>query len=623
VFKSNSIFKDTLYILIVAVILIVIFEEQIKLINYLVWEDEFETIVTSKMMDSGLILYKEIFNQHGPLTFFISLIIEEIGFNKFLDYRMIIILLKLFIIASFIFEPILKSKVSKISAMIFFTIYSQIVLPDIYGHTYTYQNLTGLLLLIIFIQYVIPSVFFNKIFTKNKIIIYTFLISCLPFLAITYLPITITILILIYKKNTIKIQLAGILLGLVFNMVYLFFTSSIKGYYVYHYYLNATILSKYYPNQSIDEIVFNIFRSIQPHIVSVIIVLIISGIILIGNNKNQWYKILLLYTGALSLLIRGVDFQALPFYYLFGVSIILFLYFMERMKINNLFVLSLTILSVYTYFNFFDLNKIKNNQVPTFSDFQQLAKFTTDKKDKIFSYTFKNSEYVLSDRLPAVPDFFYLPMQSEYYENPILGISNNVCVQLKKELPKIGYFEKYDFTTISPWDNYAGCLNQLMSEYYKKFAFETLLIRKDLLITDNLVLESDSKPVFAPSNKIMRNNNYKLLLNKNVSNYQFNVEKIGILFATYGNDLEYPLTLEITSTDYAKETYSIQANKIKDNRYTFLDLNNIKLNEIKITSNSNQNVSVWESRGKDRILSCVALKFTNGKFYFTPGCLPF
>ena len=52
---------------------------QVLLLNYKEWGDESETIVAAKMIASGLRLYSEIFNHHGPLTFLTGLLVEKIG----------------------------------------------------------------------------------------------------------------------------------------------------------------------------------------------------------------------------------------------------------------------------------------------------------------------------------------------------------------------------------------------------------------------------------------------------------------------------------------------------------------------------------------------------------------
>ena len=52
---------------------------EFALLNYKLFGDEAETIVGAKMIATGMKLYSEIFNHHGPLTFLPGLITEWLG----------------------------------------------------------------------------------------------------------------------------------------------------------------------------------------------------------------------------------------------------------------------------------------------------------------------------------------------------------------------------------------------------------------------------------------------------------------------------------------------------------------------------------------------------------------
>jgi hypothetical protein len=600
-----------------------ILTQQYKLINYLVWEDEFETIVASRMMAEGLVLFKEIFNQHGPLTFLISLLLETIGFNSFNNYRFTIIIIQIAIFISFAFSPIIKHKFTRLMALIIVASYILLVTPDLYGHTYTYQNLAGLILMFLLSQFIIPQSFYNTKISDFKILIFLILLFSLPFLAVTYIPVTFFLFLLIFEFKRIKIYATSLAIALSLNALFITATSSWKGYFVYHYYLNATVLSEFYPNQSLGEVPMNLYRSIQPHFIYFTILLVVAGYLLVKIKKDNRYKYIILLLAFASLLIRGVDFQALPFYYAIATLLIVILVKLEQYQLRYFSTSILGILAAMSLALFMNQEKINKNQVPQSSDFQQLSEFVTKKNEKVFSYTFKNSEYILADRLPASYDYFYLPAQAEYYKNPILGVENDICEQLKLVAPKVGYFEKYDWSENLKWDVYAACVNELLASEYQNLTFKTLFIRKDLLVKESSTVLQNSEYEFRPSRKLTQGGQLEINFPESLKKYPAEIERIGVLFATYGKEIQGSFQLEVRDLDSQVINYEVAGQDISDNRYTFINLNNHKIDQLSLKSTQDLEISTWESVSEVQSNTCILLKFTDGKFYLTPGCLPF
>jgi hypothetical protein len=272
---------------------------------------------------------------------------------------------------------------------------------------------------------------------------------------------------------------------------------------------------------------------------------------------------------------------------------------------------------------FMNQEQIDKNQVPQSSDFQQLSDFVTNKNDKIFSYTFKNSEYILADRLPASYDYFYLPAQAEYYKNPILGVGNDICEQLKLVAPKVGYFEKYDWSEELKWDVYATCVNELLASEYQNLTFNTLFIRKDLLVKESLPAIQNVESEFRPSRKLKQGNQLEINFPESLKKYPVEIERIGILFATYGKKIPGSFQLEVRDLESQVINYEIDGQDISDNRYTFINLKNHKVDQLSLKSTQDIEISTWESGSEVQTNTCILLKFTDGKFYLTPGCLPF
>jgi hypothetical protein len=267
--------------------------------------------------------------------------------------------------------------------------------------------------------------------------------------------------------------------------------------------------------------------------------------------------------------------------------------------------------------------QIDKNQVPQSSDFQQLSDFVTNKNDKVFSYTFKNSEYILADRLPASNDYFYLPAQAKYYKNPILGVENDICEQLKSVAPKVGYFEKYDWSEDLKWDVYATCVNELLASEYQNLTFRTLFIRKNLLVKESTPAIQNVEYEFRPSKKLKQGDQLEINFPESLKKYPAEIERIGILFGTYGEKILGSFQLEVRDLDSQVINYEVEGQDIIDNRYTFINLSNHNIDKLSLKSKDGIEISTWESASENQSNTCILLKFTNGKFYFTPGCLPF
>ena len=83
--------KNNYYLIVGTLITGLIIWKQISIRNYLKWEDEFETIIASRMIADGGKLYQDVFNQHGPATFIIGFILEKLNLGSIENYRNIII----------------------------------------------------------------------------------------------------------------------------------------------------------------------------------------------------------------------------------------------------------------------------------------------------------------------------------------------------------------------------------------------------------------------------------------------------------------------------------------------------------------------------------------------------
>jgi hypothetical protein len=590
------------------------------------WEDEFETIIASRMIASGGNLYQDVFNQHGPATFFIGFFLEKLSLSSIEYYRNIIILVQLISILSITLSPILISKLTRIFVLIGVSAYLLTITPQYFSHTYTYQNLAGMALLIIFSQLVVPTVVMGQKPNKFILIICLVLITYLPFLAITYLPLSLTLVFLLWLKKLLKVNYLFyvFVFSLLPNLIFLFRNASWRGFFVQHIYINSTIMPDYYPYQSIKDLPMNLLRSLDPNQFWILPLILVVLILVIRDKKISTIQLIILILGTASLLIRGVDFQALPFYYLIPSLALIVVYRLDKLKNSKIIFSSLSFLAIVILLISLGDKKIQESQIPKVTEFSQLADFFTKKNDRVFSYTFENSEYVISNRLPASAYFYYLPMQAEYDKKPILGVTNSICSDLERVRPKIGYLEIYDFAPSTPWNAYANCVNEIIYRDYFQLPFNTLFIRKDILrnYNDDLYVKFYGKT--SVTEKARENVELEILLDKDFFVKDLKINGIGILFATYGTELDRKTKIRLRSyVSNSNIDLNLDPTKVIDNRYTFIDLTPDDYTNFSILADRDLDLSIWNSETDSRTQPCLILRFEDETFQLTPGCQPF
>ena len=621
-------FSKNIYYLIAGTLITgLIIWKQISIRNYLKWEDEFETIIASRMIADGGKLYQDVFNQHGPATFIIGFILEKLNLGSVENYRNIIIFVQIISILSITLSPILISQLTRIFVLIGVSVYLLTITPHLFfSHTYTYQNLAGIALLIIFSQLVVPTVVMGQKPKKFGLIICLVLITYLPFLAITYLPLSLILVFLLWLQKLLKVNylIYVLVFSILPNLIFLLINGSWRGFFVQHIYINSTILPNYYPYQRFKDLPMNLLRSLEPNQFWIVPLLLVVLMLIVKSKKISNIQLIILILGISSLLIRGVDFQALPFYYLIPSLTLVVVHRLEEIKSSKKIFIFLSFLSIVILLISLGDKKIQDNQIPKVTEFSQLADFFTKKNDRVFSYTFKNSEYVISNRLPASSYFFYLPMQAEYDKKPILGVTNSICSDLDKVRPKIGYFVVYDFALSTPWNSYADCVNKIIDRDYFQLPFNTLFIRKDILrwYDEDLYVKFYGK--MSVKEKAQENVELEILLDQDSFDNDSKINGIGILFATYGKKLDSKTNIRLRSYASNSNTdLNLDSTKVIDNRYTFVDLNPDNYTNFSILADRDLDLSIWNSEWDSRTQPCLILRFEDETFQLTPGCQPF
>lgn len=299
---------DYLSLFLFGIFILLAIRYQIKLLHYMEWGDESETIVAAKMMAAGSTLYSEIFNHHGPLTFLPGFLLEKLGNFGVVGHRVPIAILQIIAIFSIYFSPLLKNGFTKylytviaVSAMLLF-------LPKMFGHMYKYQVLCGLFLIVVLAQYTLPAIISSiQLFPRN-IILGNILIASLPFLAISYLPLSILLFIASLRRDFLSKAFISFAVGIISNIIFLAFIGSIAGFLAFHIYLNLKILPLYSSaGLSILQLISTAFNSATSSTTqfSLFLILITAPLLLEYSRKKFPWRSILIYLGMGSLLIRG------------------------------------------------------------------------------------------------------------------------------------------------------------------------------------------------------------------------------------------------------------------------------------------------------------------------------
>lgn len=445
---------------------------QLALLNYMEWGDESETIVIAKMLSSGMSLYDEVFSQHGPLVYLFGIIVEKLGFSGIHSHRISIVVLQIFAILALFFSPVFKNvdnrNIFVAIAGAMFVIY----LSRFFGHMYIYHAVGGLFLFIIIVQYSIPSIILPEKLKIHNVAIGSALVGALPFLAVTYLPAAVLLFIASMRKKFVKASLIS-MFGAVFACTaFLIYIGSFRGYIALHFFLNFSIYSSM-PHTSLANLsdIYQSAISVLSYDIGAFLlftVLIFSLVAMAsGEGKYPW-RTVILGIGIATLLVRGGSFWGLPFYYSLLAMPIIFFMRMQFEKKHILFlacfaVVCLTKLSLLIPD---DKQRFIARKTKEATEFSRLVKQMTDKNDRIIAYSFRNLEYILSDRLPASGNIYYLPQQYIYNKKSILGINPDACKDIESYQPKIMLIDKWNAWGHYAWDEYGQCVQDILDAHY-------------------------------------------------------------------------------------------------------------------------------------------------------------
>lgn len=467
--------------------ILLIFYYQFLLLQYKHFGDESETVVTSKMLAHGFKLYSEVFNNHGPLTFLPGLAVELIGNFSVPEHRIPVIILQLLVLLSIYKSPVSSDKFRRAAGAIFAGLIFVIIFPNYLGHTNQYHILAGGLLAIAFSLYVIPSAFQKSSITNRNIAVGNFLIGSVAFLAITYWPALFLIFLLSLQRKNLALSVCWLIVAIAANIAFLSLIGSVYGYIASHFYFNLVILAPYMGSTLLVSLgnILNNFISNKPLLL--LFVALFAILFVLDKSKFKWRTVMLFFAIS-SFFMRDIEFVSIPAFYIMTVFYALGFGKILNKTNNGFWIFLAVVICAFTLLfpGGSRHRALVDKKFPSSSEFSELVKSLTNKGDRIIAYSFRNLEYLLSDRLPASGAFFYLPWQEKYNEQSILGIKIDPCKDIETYKPKVMLIDKWNVWGKYSWDSYAGCIQKIIDKNYDQVLDKPYYVRKD--ISHNLVL---------------------------------------------------------------------------------------------------------------------------------------
>lgn len=599
---------------------------QYNLLNYLQYPDESETIVTAKMMAAGSVLYRDIFNHHGPLTFLTGFVLEKFGSFGVPGHRVPIAIMQLIALATIFFSPLLKDNLTRALYTVVCSIVILRLFPGFYyGSSYMYQSIGGLMLVVVLTQYTLPVIATREGPTPRAVAIGNLLIASLTFLNITFAPPAALFFLASLTKRHLHRSCIWFAVGVAANLAFLAYIGSFRGYLAYHFYMNFEVLPLYNPTVGTLHLFENILLVfIVPRSWFLVLAVAIALVRLAIVEKRFAWRTLLL-TGALAiLLMRGPSFYSTPFMY---ASLCLPLVFFNRpvryrlyVKVPAFAAFAVCLLSISLILPV-DRKRLDAGNVPLETEFSQLAQIFTAPGDKILVYTFRNYEYVVADRLPASGYFFYFPWQARYNEHPALGVKIDVCEQIRQVRPKLMMIDKWTVWDRYTWSSYGGCVQQIVDADYTQILDGPYYVRKDILPRDTGIYyppggyRLSSSPVLADRGDI------PVRISVGSRFERAALKKIGILFNVRGGHPGGEAELRLVDLDGHEHVQRFSISTLANEKYRYFDLDPAVYQSATIVSLGGDGISTIESQSKQgKTGTCVVYEYAYEQRRFTPGC---
>jgi hypothetical protein len=438
------------------------------------------------MMLSGTKLFSEIMNHHGPLTFLPGMLVEALGGHSMANHRLITMTLQGLSLLAVWQSPLWRTVSLQRAYAVVVGAAMVLLLPDINGHTYIYQVMASALLVIALAQCVLPAIVMPDKVKAWRIWLGHFLLVCMPFLAINYLPAAALLVAASLHRKHLVSSIMAVAMSVAFNLLFLVSTGTLQGYAAIHFYLNSQILPHFNGGQMGAKLIIEAFRSAFGGATYLAVTLVVAASLACSawQEKSWPWRSALVGVALGSFLMRGTGVHGMP--YLYGMLALAGV-LLGSIKLNGAWprlislAVMLPLLFKLSLLAPGDREALDARATPESTEFSRLARLITEPDDRILAYSFQNMEYVLADRLPSSGQFFYFPWQAEYEANPVLGVKMDACGDLRRALPKLVMARREMIWDEFAWYTYGQCIDQVLSEHYVQWPDRPYYIRKDLV----------------------------------------------------------------------------------------------------------------------------------------------
>jgi hypothetical protein len=617
--------------------------------------DETEKFVVIQMMEKGSLLYKDIFVNHGMFPYvLIQAYSRIVSSTDFTNVRIISTLLAILAAISVFSSPIFSKLAERVWATsLFVALLSSFWLVQSLNFLY-YHSMGGLLFITPLMHMALPALIHNRVSPLGAMVSGAFVvILCFTSysfgLAAVFLFVSSLVALIkseYPRKKTLLYFVIGVISLTVLLCLWLLKYGDLIGYYAYHFYFNMNMWSEW-TSFSLLKVFRNFMISTDPSktVQSFSIILWTGSLILFvlsfirRKSKSTIYKaaslVLLLFSVLLLNLRGGYTFHNASF--VIG-SIALFsamLVFFYRNFFSTKMYYVLTVASFLLVFVFAEwvstISKsaihgvykadYENYQIafkPSSEEPFVFIRDITGEDEKVLSMVFQLAVYLKADRLPASGQIFYLPIQADYMKKPVKGYVIDICEDMRKNEPKVIWFDNWKVGDQVYMKDYEPCVTQIMDQNYTQVS-DRLFILSEVAAQIGL---KDS-PLFTenPIQLTAEPSSYQLLFADQYKAAEDDIMRIGILIDQESEESAGGLELRLVDESGLEFTsHIILDSQIEGKKYQFVELEPNHYISAELIKKFEEDLTVWESDSPLKKYTCLIYVFENGEKIFTPGC---
>jgi hypothetical protein len=114
---------------------------------------------------------------------------------------------------------------------------------------------------------------------------------------------------------------------------------------------------------------------------------------------------------------------------------------------------------------------------------EDLIRSMADPSERIHALIYRPHLYIEAGRLPAAAQYYFLPWQAEYERDPVAGYELDLCRDLRDAAPPVVFFDDWLVWERYRFAEYAPCIARLIEERYTPVAQDPQVrIRNDRLV---------------------------------------------------------------------------------------------------------------------------------------------